>query len=63
MRTLVAVGLAALTALVVAGFIDRSGATSIPGQSELMHLPNPVRVVIEGEKWSALLSPDSFPRQ
>ncbi len=52
MRRLVAHGLAALIALVVAGFIlagylDVTGATCIPGLSELMHLPKPARIVIE----------------
>ena len=49
---MVALGIAALIALVVAGFIlagylDVTGATSIPGLSQLMHLPKPVRIVIE----------------
>ena len=52
MRRLVALGLAALIALVVAGFIlggylDATGASSIPGVSEVMRLPKPVRIVIE----------------
>lgn len=52
MRRLVGLGLAGLIALVVAGFIlggylDVSGATSIPGVSQLMHLPKPLRIVIE----------------
>jgi hypothetical protein len=52
MRRLVGIGLAALIALVVAGFIlggylDATGASSIPGVSELMRLPKAVRIVIE----------------
>jgi hypothetical protein len=52
MRRLVGLGLAALIALVVAGFIlggylDATGASSIPGVSEFMRLPKPVRIVIE----------------
>ncbi len=52
MRRWVGLGLAGLIALVVAGFIlggylDATGATSIPGVSQLMHLPKPLRIVIE----------------
>lgn len=47
-----AIGLAALVALVVAGFIlggylDATGASSIPGLPWLMRQPQPLRVVIE----------------
>ena len=52
MRKFVAIGLAALVALVVVGFIlggylDATGASSIPGLPWLMHQPQPLRVVIE----------------
>jgi hypothetical protein len=52
MRKFVGIGLAALVALVVAGFIfggylDATGASSIPGLSWLIHQPQPLRVVIE----------------
>ena len=52
MRKFVGIGLAALVALVVAGFIlggylDATGASSIPGLSWLIHLPQPLRIVIE----------------
>jgi hypothetical protein len=52
MPKFVGVGLAALVALVVAGFIvggylDATGASSIPGLPWLMHQPQPLRVVIE----------------
>jgi len=52
MRRLVGIGLAALVALVVAGFIlggylDATGASSIPGGSELTRLPKAVRIAIE----------------
>jgi hypothetical protein len=52
MRRLVGLGLAALIALVVAGFIlggylDATGASSIPGMFEFMRLPKPARIVIE----------------
>ena len=52
MRKFAAIGLAALVALVVAGFIlggylDATGASSIPGLLWLMHQPQPLRVVIE----------------
>jgi hypothetical protein len=52
MRKLVGIGLAALVALVVAGFIlggylDATGASSIPGLPWLMHRPQPLRIVIE----------------
>ncbi len=52
MRRAVGGGLAVLVALVVAGFIlggylDASGATSIPGVAQLMRLPKAVRTLIE----------------
>jgi len=52
MRKFVGIGLAALVPLVVAGFIfggylDATGASSIPGLPWLMHQPQPLRVVIE----------------
>jgi hypothetical protein len=52
MRRFIALGLGALVALVVAGFIlggylDATGASSIPGLPWLMHQPRPLRVVIE----------------
>jgi len=52
MRKFVGIGLAALVALVVAGFIlggylDATGASSIPGVPWLVHQPQPVRIVIE----------------
>ena len=52
MRKFAAIGLAALVALVVAGFIlggylGATGASSIPGLLWLMHQPQPLRVVIE----------------
>jgi len=52
MRKFVAIGLAALVALVVAGFIlggylDATGASSIPGLTWLLHQPHPLRDVIE----------------
>jgi len=52
MRRAVGGGLAALVALVVAGFIlggylDASGVTSIPGVGQLMRLPKVVRILIE----------------
>lgn len=52
MRRFVGLGLAAFIALVVAGFIlggylDATGASSIPGLPWLMHQPKPLRVVIE----------------
>jgi hypothetical protein len=52
MRKVVGIGLAALVALVVAGFIlggylDATGASSIPGLPWLMHQPLPLRIVIE----------------
>jgi hypothetical protein len=52
MQKFVRIGLAALVALVVAGFIlggylDATGASSIPGLSWLMHQPQPLRIVIE----------------
>ena len=45
-------GLAAIVALVVAGFIlggylDATGASSIPGLPWLTHQPKPLRIVIE----------------
>ncbi len=48
----VAVGLAALVVLVVAGFIlggylDAAGASSIPGLAWLIQHPQPVRIIIE----------------
>jgi hypothetical protein len=52
MRRFVGPGLAVLVALVVAGFIlggylDATGASSIPGLRWLMHQPKPLRIVIE----------------
>lgn len=52
MRRVIALGLAALVALVLGGFIlggylDATDATAIPGVSQLKQLPKPVRVVIE----------------
>ncbi len=52
LRRAVGVGVAALVGLVVAGFIlggylDASGATSIPGVTQLMRLPKAVRTLIE----------------
>src|SRR5438445_12891064 len=52
MRRFVGLGLAALVALVVAGFIlggylDATGASSIPGLMWLLHQPHPLRDVIE----------------
>jgi hypothetical protein len=52
MRKFAGIGLAALVALVVAGFIlggylDATGASSIPGLPWLMHQTRPLRVVIE----------------
>jgi len=52
MRRFVGLGLAAFIALVVAGFIlggylDATGASSIPGLPWLMHQPKPLRIVIE----------------
>ena len=52
MRKLVGIGIAALVALVVAGFVlggylDATGASSIPGLSWLIHQPKPLRIVIE----------------
>lgn len=52
MRRFAGLGLAALVALVVAGFIlggylDATGASSIPGFPWLMHQPKPLRIVIE----------------
>ena len=52
MRKVVAIGLGALVALVVAGFIlggylDATGASSIPGLPWLMRQPHPLRVAIE----------------
>jgi hypothetical protein len=52
MRRFIGLGLGALVALVVAGFIlggylDATGASSIPGLPWLMHQPRPLRVVIE----------------
>ena len=52
MRKFAAIGLAALVALVVAGFIlggylDATGASSIPGLMWLLHQPHPLRDVIE----------------
>lgn len=52
MRKFVAIGLAALVALVVAGlilggYLDATGASSIPGLPWLMHRPQALRVVIE----------------
>jgi len=52
MRKFVGIGLAALVALVVAGFIlggylDATGASSIQGLPWLMHQPQPLRIVIE----------------
>jgi hypothetical protein len=52
MRTLAALGLAAVVALVVVGFIlggflDATASSSIPGMSWLMHQPKPLRLVIE----------------
>ena len=52
MRRAVGLGLATLVALVVAGFIlggylDTTGATEIPGMSQLQHLPKVLRIVIE----------------
>ena len=51
-RKVVGTGLAALVALVVAGFIlggylDATGASSIPGLPWLMHQPQPLRIGIE----------------
>ena len=52
MRKAVGLGIAALVAVVVAGFIlggylDTFGATGIPGMSQLQHLPKLLRIVIE----------------
>ncbi len=52
MRRLVGIGLAALVALVVAGFIlggylDATGPSSIPGLPWLIRQPQPLRIVIE----------------
>jgi hypothetical protein len=52
MRRFVGASLAALVALVVGGFIlggylDATGASSIPGVPWLMHQPKPLRIVIE----------------
>ncbi len=52
MKKFVGLGLAALVALVVAGFIlggylDATGASSIPGQPWLMRQRQPLRIVIE----------------
>ena len=52
MRRFVGLGLAAFIALAVAGFIlggylDTTGASSIPGLPWLMHQPKPLRIVIE----------------
>lgn len=52
MKNLVGIGLAALVALGVAGFIlggylDVTGASSIPGLPWLIHQPQPLRIVIE----------------
>jgi len=52
MRRFIGLCLAALIALVVAGFIlggylDATGAASIPGLPWLMHQPRPLRIVIE----------------
>ena len=52
MRRFAGLGLAALVALVVAGFIlggylDATGASSVPGLPWLMHQPKPLRTVIE----------------
>ena len=52
MRRFVGLGLAALITLVVAGFIlggylDATGASSIPDFPQLMHQPRPLRIVIE----------------
>jgi len=51
-RKVVGIGFAALVALVVAGFIvggylDATGASSIPGLAWLIHQPQPLRIVIE----------------
>jgi hypothetical protein len=51
-RRFLGLGLGALVALVVAGFIlggylDATGASSIPGLPWLMRQPQPLRVVIE----------------
>jgi hypothetical protein len=52
MKQVLVVGVAALCALVVAGFIlagymDATGASSIPGIWLLRRLPHPVRIVVE----------------
>jgi len=52
MRKVVGIGLAALVALVVAGiilggYLDATGASSIPALPWLMHQPQPLRIVIE----------------
>lgn len=52
MRKFVGFGLAALVALVVAGFIlggylDATGASSIPGLAWLTRQPRPLRILIE----------------
>jgi hypothetical protein len=52
MRNFAGIGLAALAALVVAGFIlggylDATGATSIAGLPWLMHQAQPLRIVFE----------------
>ena len=52
MRKFVGFGLAALVALVVAGFIlggylDATGASSIPGLAWLTRQPQPLRILIE----------------
>ena len=52
MRSFVGLGLAALVVLVVAGFVlagylDATGATSIPGVPWLIRQPQPIRVAIE----------------
>jgi hypothetical protein len=51
-RRVVAFGVAALVALILAGFIlggylDATGATSIPGVSQFKQLPKALRVIIE----------------
>jgi hypothetical protein len=52
MRKFLGIGVAALIALVVAGFIlggylDATGSPSIPGMTWLIHQPQPLRLVIE----------------
>src|SRR5579859_3357730 len=49
MRKVVGIGLAAVVALIVAGFIlggylDATGASSIPGLPWLIHQPQPLRI-------------------